>query len=133
MFTLPELKYLIHGGRISHLKGLVASLLNIKPIIAVDKITGKYITLGQEVTFKRAIHKLAEIVTRWVPEGSRLRVQLLHGNNLEVTLLLRQRLEQMFECTFLPTTTVAPVLGAHTGPGLVGLAFAPAEVWDRVP
>lgn len=133
MFTLPELKYLIHGGRISHITGLVASMLNIKPIIAVDKITGKYISVGQEVTFKRAINKLAETATRWVPEGNRLRVQLLHGNNLEATLLLRQRLEQLFVCNFLPTTTVAPVLGSHTGPGLVGLAFAPAEVWDRVP
>ncbi|MGD0807976.1 MAG: DegV family protein, partial [Anaerolineales bacterium] len=37
LFTLKELKYLIHGGRISHLKGLVASVLDIKPIIGVDK------------------------------------------------------------------------------------------------
>jgi DegV family protein with EDD domain len=33
IYTLEELKYLIHGGRISHMKGLIASLLNIKPII----------------------------------------------------------------------------------------------------
>ncbi len=32
-FTLPDLKYLIAGGRIGHLKGLLASLLGIKPII----------------------------------------------------------------------------------------------------
>ena len=40
-YTLKELKYLIHGGRISHMKGLVASVLQIKPFIGVDKITGK--------------------------------------------------------------------------------------------
>lgn len=33
VFTLSDLRYLIHGGRISHITGLVASLLNIKPII----------------------------------------------------------------------------------------------------
>ena len=133
IFTLPVLKYLIHGGRISHLRGLVASMLNIKPIIAVDKITGKYISVAQEVTFKRAINKVAESVTHWIPEGGRVRVQLLHGNNLEATELLRQRMLQLFECTFMPTTTVAPVLGAHTGPGLVGMAVAPAEIWNQIP
>ena len=40
-FTLPDLKYLIAGGRISHLKGLLASLLGIKPVIEVSKEDGK--------------------------------------------------------------------------------------------
>lgn len=133
MFTLPMLKYLIHGGRISHLRGLVASMLNIKPIIGVDKITGKYISVAQEITFKRAINKMAESITQWIPEGSAVRVQLLHGNNLEATAQLRQRLEQLFNCKFAPTTIIAPILGAHTGPGLVGLAVAPAELWNGLP
>jgi DegV family protein with EDD domain len=133
LFTLPVMKYLIHGGRISHLRGLVASMLNIKPIIGVDKVTGKYISVGQEVTFRRAINKLAESVTHWIPEGCAVRIQMEHGNNLESTELLRHRLEQLFQCTFLPTLTVAPVLGAHTGPGLIGLAFASADLWKDIP
>ena len=130
MFTLPLLKYLIHGGRISHMKGLLASLLNIKPIISVDKQTGKYISIGQEVTFKRAIQKMADLITETYKEGSALRVQLLHGNNLEALEILRQRLDQLFKCTYLPTTAIAPVLGAHTGPGMVGLCFGPAQLWE---
>jgi len=47
LYTLKELKYLIHGGRISHLKGLLASMLNIKPIIGVEKVRGTYVTLGR--------------------------------------------------------------------------------------
>ena len=133
IYTLPTLKYLIHGGRISHLRGLVASVLNIKPIIGVDKMTGKYFQVSQEVTFRRAIHKVAESITHWIPEGSSLRVQLLHGNNLDAVEILRQRLLQLFSCNFMPTTTVAPVLGAHTGPGLVGLSVGPAEVWKNIP
>ena len=133
IFTLPVLKYLIHGGRISHIRGLVASMLNIKPIIGVDKVTGKYISFGQEITFRRAMHKLVDTITTWVPEGGKLRVQLLHANNLEATEVLRQRLDQMFQCVYLPTTTVAPVLGAHTGAGMVGMAVGPAELWDQIP
>jgi len=133
MFTLPDMKYLIHGGRISHIRGLVASLLNIKPIIGVDKITGKYTSFGQEITFRRAVNKLADTVTHWFPEGSKLRVQLLHAYNLEATEMLRHRLDQLFQCAYLPTTTVAPVLGAHTGPGMVGLSVGPADLWDQIP
>jgi DegV family protein with EDD domain len=129
MFTLPTLKYLIHGGRISHIKGLMASLLNIKPIIVVDKISGKYVQASQEVTFKRAIHKMAELISHTFPEGSALRIQLLHGNNLEALEFFRQRLDQLFHCQYLPTMAIAPVLGAHTGPGLVGLSFGPADLW----
>jgi DegV family protein with EDD domain len=129
VFTLPILKYLIHGGRISHMRALIASLLSIKPIITVDHITGKYVSIGQEVTFKRAIHKMAELVTRTFPEGSALRVQPLHGNNLEGVEILCQRLDQLFKCDYMPITPIAPVLGAHTGPGMVGLSFGPADLW----
>ncbi|TFG47938.1 MAG: DegV family protein, partial [Anaerolineales bacterium] len=47
VYTLDELKYLIHGGRISHMKGVIASLINIKPMIGVEKENGTYTQLGQ--------------------------------------------------------------------------------------
>ena len=61
-YTLKELKYLIHGGRISHIKGLVASVLQIKPMIGVDKVTGKYTQAGQARSFAKALDGLADII-----------------------------------------------------------------------
>lgn len=130
LFTLDTLKYLIHGGRISHIKGLLASVLNIKPIIGVDKIYGKYIQLGRHVSVRRSIQGLAEVVAEKYGVGSRLRVQLLHGDNPEGVELLRQKLTELFDCVWLPTLPVAPVLGAHTGPGLVGLSVGPATLFE---
>ena len=72
---------------------------------------------------------MADLITNTFPEGSALRIQLLHGNNLEGVEILRQRLDQLFKCQYLPTMPIAPVLGAHTGPGLVGLSFGPANLW----
>jgi fatty acid kinase fatty acid binding subunit len=132
IFTLNTLKYLIHGGRISHLKGLIASLLNIKPVIGVEKVGGTYISLGQEITIKRAIHKIASVVEARYPSGTPMRIQLLHGDNPEGVALLKERLTQLFKCNFLQTTAVGPVLGAHTGPGLVGLAFAPEAGFPKL-
>lgn len=129
LYTLPTLKYLVHGGRISHMKGLVASLLNIKPIIGVSKEDGKYVNYRQERSMNRAIVRLAELVTQWHPEGSRLRVQPLHSENLEGVALMKERLSQLFDCVWEPVTSIAPVLGAHTGAGLVGMAVAPVSVF----
>mgnify|MGYP000856965167 CR=1 FL=1 len=133
LFTVATLKYLIHGGRISHIKGLVASLLNIKPIIGVDLETGKYHQLGQEITLKRAIFQQADFLAKRFGEGTRLRVQLLHANNLVGTEWLRERINQRFDVDWLPTIAITPALGAHVGTGLVGLAVGPVSLFQQLP
>ncbi len=133
MFTVATLKYLIHGGRISHIKGLMASLLNIKPIIGVAKTDGKYFQLGQEITLKRAILREADLVVKRFGEGAKLRVQLLHANNLPGTEWLRERLSQLFEIEWVPTISITPALGAHVGVGLVGMAVGPNALFTALP
>ncbi|HTX78704.1 MAG TPA: DegV family protein [Longilinea sp.] len=133
LFTVATMKYLIHGGRISHIKGLVAAMLNIKPVIGVEKQHGTYVSLAQEITFKKAIRKMAERVTAWYPEGSKLRVQPLHGRNPEGASIMMERMSQLFNLVTEPLTAIAPVLGAHTGPGMVGMAVAPAALFNDLP
>jgi DegV family protein with EDD domain len=125
VFTLPDLSYLIHGGRISHLKGLLASLLGIKPIIGVDKSNGKYNDLRKSRTFKKAIQDIPLYIASKFPEGTALRAQVGHAGNPEAAEQLKQATDGLFECHWLPDVSISPVLGAHTGRGLVGLVFAP--------
>lgn len=133
IYTLPDLKYLIHGGRISHLKGLLASVLHIKPLIGVSKEDGKYYERGKSPTFNRALEGIAKTIAKDIPEGSAIRVQIAHTANLEGAARLKAALEARFECHFLPLSTVAPVLGAHTGRGLVGCAYALLESYPALP
>ncbi|MHB1355518.1 MAG: DegV family protein [Anaerolineae bacterium] len=129
-FTLSDLRYLIHGGRISHLKGLLATILNIKAVIGVTKDTGIYYTCGTDRTFARAIQRIADTISKTIPFGSNLRVQLCHGNNLEGVEALRDLLGKSFKCRFEDVVQVAPFLGAHTGPSMVGLAFGPLDLYN---
>jgi DegV family protein with EDD domain len=131
LFTLGELKYLIHGGRISHLKGLLASMLNLKPVIGVAKDDGKYYNWGQAATLKRSIHRMADIVAEKIPTTTPIRVQLIHGNNLEGIAMIRDRISELFDCTFDDVIPVAPLLGAHTGPSVVGIAAAPLHIFKN--
>ncbi len=133
IFTLPELKYLIHGGRISHLKGLLASLLNLKPIIGVSRGDGKYYQRGQARSFNGALAKLVSVVAEDHAPGTALRVQVMHANNPDAAEKLRELLDKEFQCDWLPTSTIAPVLGAHTGPGLVGVVYAAQAKYPQLP
>jgi len=133
MYTLSELKYLIHGGRISHMKGLIASLLNIKPLIGVEKVNGTYIQLGQARTFQRALQGLVDKAKSIYPAGSEMYTQVLYSFNPEGGQMLRDLVDKTFKCTWLPMGPMSLVLGAHTGRTMVGLAFVPAEVMAEVP
>jgi DegV family protein with EDD domain len=133
IYTLKELRYLIHGGRISHLKGLLAATLRIKPMIGVDKVTGKYEQMGAMRTFNRAVEGLVNLVAKQYERGSALRLQVMHSLNPEGAERLYRLLDAAFDCEWLPVGPISPVLGAHTGPSLVGVAFAPKAAFPEVP
>lgn len=133
IYTLADLKYLIHGGRISHMKGLLASVLNIKPIIGVEKVHGKYAQYGQARSFEKALHKLVDHIASQYTPGIALRTQIMHAFNPEGAQALRARMDELFKCEWLPVGPIAPVLGAHTGPSLVGIAYAPLDQFPAMP
>ncbi|MFC1846638.1 DegV family protein [Chloroflexota bacterium] len=132
MYTLKELKYLIHGGRISHLRGIAAALLNIKPLIGVEKKGGTYVQLGLARTFNQATKRLVDLMVLQHPPGSSLRVQVLHSYNHEGASRLHDLVDEQFDCTWLPIGPMSLVLGAHTGPSMVGVAYAPIAAFADI-
>ncbi len=132
VYTLKELKYLIHGGRISHMKGLIASVLNIKPFIGVERIKGTYIQVGRAINFERAIKGLAESITKQHEPGSSLRVQVMHTFNPDAAQVLRDTIDKLFKCTWLPTGSISVALGAHPGPSMIGIVYAPLNVFEGI-
>lgn len=133
IYTLDDLKYLIHGGRISHMKGLIASVLRIKPLIGVEKVNGTYVQLGQARAFKRAIRELVALIGQKHAPGSSLLVQVLHSHNPDGAAMLRNLVDQQFDCTWLPLGPMSLVLGAHTGPSMVGVAYASLPALGEMP
>lgn len=130
IYTLKDIKYLIHGGRISHIKGLLASILNIKPIIGVHKLLGNYFQVGQEFTFGKALQKLAEIVRKGSEAMELMRVQVVHTGNPTGAQQLRDKIDSILKCRWNPIGQISYVLGAHTGPSMVGVGFANEAVFS---
>ncbi len=123
-FTLPDLKYLIAGGRIGHLKGLLASLLGIKPVIEVSKEDGKYYDRVKKRSFTKAINGLTELTLKTHPAGSSLVAQVCAAANPEGSALLKESMNSVYKVQWLPDVMLGTALGAHTGRGLVGLICA---------
>jgi DegV family protein with EDD domain len=131
LYTLKELKYLIHGGRISHMKGLIASVLNLKPLIGVEKVNGTYTQEGQSRTFNRALDSLVKLIARHCAPGSALQVQVMYSFNPEGGQKLREKIDAVYKCNWLPMGPMSLVLGAHTGPSMVGVAYAPQALFSQ--
>ncbi len=132
LFTLKELQYLIHGGRISHIKGLVASVLDIKPIIGVDKQSGMYVQYGQARTISGAIKSSAALMQSRISAAGPFRAQIVHALNPEGAAELQGAVGARMACYWLPAHRLSLVLGAHTGPTLIGAVLAPRTVFEGV-
>ncbi len=131
-YTLKDLKYLIHGGRISHMKGLVASVLNIKPLIGVHKKLGNYTQEGQARSFKKAIDGLVKIMGKTILPKDKIRVLVVHTGNPEGAQTLRDKIDDVVNCEWLPNGQISFVLGAHTGTSMIGVGFAKASVFKEL-
>jgi DegV family protein with EDD domain len=131
MVSFSDLKYLIHSGRISHIRSIFGSILKIKPIIGMNEEDGRYSNVGMEMTVNRAVHKMVSKVHERFGD-QKLRIQLMHGSNLPGVELLRKTVHEMLNGVEDQLVTVTLVLGAHAGPTVIGLAAAPQAIFDKL-
>jgi DegV family protein with EDD domain len=132
IYTLKELKYLINGERISHMKGLIASILNIKPLIGVDNVKGNYTQLSQSRSFKLALQGLVNLIGKTVSPEEKIIAQVVHAANRESAESLESQVSSRFQAIWYPACQLSLVLGAHTGSSLVGICYAPASVFENL-
>lgn len=132
IFTLDTLEYLARGGRIGRVQALAGSVLNIKPLINVSHADGKYNTVGRSRTIGRA---LADIVTQLQGQFEQqgpLWVSIMHGRFEEPANRLGEMIAAALPVARLEVLRISPVLGVHTGPGVVGAAVVPMRVVEDI-
>ncbi len=130
VYTLETLEYLQRGGRIGRVQALAGALLHIKPIIHVDKSDGKYSTIGKERTIPKALDGIVNYIARIYGQEIPLWVSVLHGEYADQANALTQLARQKLNIAKLEILRISPVLGVHTGPGIVGLAVVPIQLME---
>jgi len=126
IYTLDTLEYLARGGRIGRVKALAGALLNLKPVIRVDT-DGKYSTVGNGRTLSKSIGMIADSM-REKYGNTPVWVTVLHGRFAEKADTLAAELKEKLNIAKLEIVRISPVLGVHTGPGIVGTAIVPMEL-----
>ena len=129
IYTLETLEYLARGGRIGRVKALAGALLNLKPVIRVEHSDGKYSTVTTARTIAKSIAAITEHL-HGIYTNTPLWVTVLHGRMAEKAEALAGELSQKLNITRLETMRISPVLGVHTGPGIVGAAVVPAALMN---
>jgi fatty acid-binding protein DegV len=82
---------------------------------------------------KKALGKQVDQIVEEHGEGAKMRFQIMHADAEDYGNTLRDMLSARFDCVWMPTTSITPLVGAHAGPGLTGVVYAPESVFHKVP
>ena len=116
--AIDTLTYLQRGGRIGKAQALLGSLLNVKPLITLKD--GEVQPLGRARSRAQALDRLVALLER---DGPLAHLAILHGDARADAERLRERVAPHYPGLEISFAETGPVLGTHTGPGVIGFTY----------
>lgn len=121
-FTVDTFEHLKHGGRVSAVTAAVGTVLQIKPMLRIDE-SGTLKVVEKPRGRKKAIScKMERMERGWNPALSKT-VVVGHGDCPEDAEKLAEAIRQKFPEAEIYTAEIGPIIGAHTGPGMLALIY----------
>jgi fatty acid kinase fatty acid binding subunit len=125
-FAVDTLEYLRRGGRIGAAQAWLGGALKIKPILTLD---GQITPIERVRTSKRAFERMVEYMRSRQADGADAWV-VQHVQSPDVAARLIEQGHAIYGCGPAFVSEVGPVIGAHVGPGLVGVGGIPRALID---
>jgi DegV family protein with EDD domain len=122
-FSVATLEFLRRGGRIGRANALLGSVLQVKPVLCIRD--GLVTPLERVRTFDRALTRVIELA-RAVDRGKGVCAIVGHADAEAHAERVGRELEPIAETLLIQP--LGPVVGAHAGPGVVGVGVYPAEL-----
>ncbi len=121
LFVVDTLEYLAKGGRIGNAKAFLGTLLKVKPILILED--GVIEPLEQVRSKRKATLRLLDLIEeRLDGQAPQAHVGVIHALVPDEAQALAQELVDRLGCSEPLICEVGPVIGTHTGPGVVGVA-----------
>ena len=117
---LDTLIYLGRSGKITKAKAWAGTLLGFKPLVELSQ--GEATLIERPRSSGKAMKRLLGIVAERTGDRP-THVNVMHANALENAHKLRDRAQEVLNCQEIFISEFTPVMGAHTGPGLLGMAY----------
>ncbi len=121
LFTVDTLEYLHRGGRIGGAKRLLGTALNIKPLLHLEE--GRVEPLTQVRTKRKAVVRMLEIAEERLDGKPMAEAAVLDVKAPGEGDAIADQAKARFGLSTVYRTEVSPAIGAHVGPGTVGIAF----------
>lgn len=120
-FMVQDLMYLKRGGRVSGATAVVGTVLGIKPILKIDE-NGKLVSFTKRRGNKLALEELAKLFNENY-ELNDSPIYIVDGDAKELGDFLASEIKKLIPEAVVKRNMLSPIIGAHTGPGLVAVCF----------
>jgi DegV family protein with EDD domain len=123
MFAVDTLEYLHRGGRIGGAKRLLGTALNLKPLLHL--VDGRIEPLASVRTKRKAVARMLDVAEENLGGKQMAEAAVLDVDCPEEGAAVAETMQERFGLPVVYQTQVSPVIGAHVGPGTVGVCFYP--------
>lgn len=120
-FMVQDLMYLRRGGRVSGATAVVGTVLGIRPILKIDE-NGKLVNFAKRRGNKLALEELAKLFNENY-ELNDSPIYVVDGDAKELGDFLASEIKKLIPKAVVKRNMLSPIIGAHTGPGLVAVCF----------
>lgn len=125
-FTVDDLNYLKRGGRISAATAAIGTMLSIKPVMHMDN-EGHLVAVGKARGRKAALCQLLDTMGE-LGEGLEGQTTFIcHSDCMDDAQYVASQMKERFGVAQVNINWIGPVIGAHTGPGTIGIFFWGSE------
>lgn len=124
-FVVGNLFHLQRGGRLSFAEAMLGSALKIKPVISVDD-EGKMFVENKMRGLKKSMEYMISKINDTMDAKERS-LFIAHGDNEAAALELKEKVLEKTNVTDITITKIGPVIGSHTGPGMLAVLFMEKE------
>ncbi|NLL71970.1 MAG: DegV family protein [Clostridiales bacterium] len=126
IFTVKTLEYLLKGGRLSRTSAVAGSLLDIKPIIEIND-EGSLVAIEKVRGRQKSLKRLIEMVGERGVDLNNQMIGVVHGDDAETMEAVKDKLREKYSCSNFLDNYVGCAIGAHTGPGIIGIIYLDEE------
>ncbi len=120
--SVTTLKYMVRSGRVSPLKGFIANMLGMTPIVSLDE-NGKSTLLDKSFSEKGSMKKIMKRASKIIENNELWGYAITHANNLKTARWYEKELSNLTGMAPKFINSTSPVLGANAGPGVVAVSF----------
>ncbi len=120
-FVVETLEYLQKGGRIGLVASLLGNVMKLKPVISCNE-EGIYYTVAKVRGRRQSIRKTIDLALDYAKGHKKINLAVCHGGAFDVVQEVEEIVKEALpEHEVFIHGQISPVLGVHTGPGLIGV------------